>query len=177
MPSSAFWKELLRDEGFTIGRLDSRYKGIDETTGGEEYDYPAEYSSWKHAFTPAINQYLREDLGLETDMQYYVSGPVHPWNREDNDTGEMLRGAMAENPYLKVMVQSGFYDGATDYFSAKYVMWNLDPSGKMQDRFRFEGYRSGHMMYLRKEDLATSNEHIREFIEESTPAEGVPAKY
>jgi carboxypeptidase C (cathepsin A) len=177
VPSSAFWKELMRDEGFTIGRLDSRYKGVDKTTGGEEYDYPAEYSSWKHAFTPAINTYLREDLGLETDMQYYVSGPVRPWNREDNETGEMLRGAMAENPYLKVMVQSGFYDGATDYFSAKYVMWNLDPSGRMQDRLRFEGYRSGHMMYLREEDLATSNEHIREFIKDATPAQGAPAKY
>ena len=56
-------------------------------------------------------------------------------------------------------------------------MWNLDPSGKMQDRFRFEGYRSGHMMYLRTEDLETSNEDIREFIRNSLPEEGAPAKY
>jgi hypothetical protein len=39
----------------------------------------------------------------------------------------------------------------------------------MKDRLRFEGYRSGHMMYLRAEDLATSNEHIRDFIKKSTP--------
>lgn len=177
VPSSAFWKELLRDEGYTIGRLDSRYKGIDKTDGGDRYDYPAEYSSWKHSFTPAINHYIQDVLGFKTDLQYMVSGDVRPWNRESNRTGEMLRGAMAENPYLKVMVQSGYYDGATDYFSAKYVMWNIDPSGKMKDRFRFEGYRSGHMMYLRTEDLKTSNEHIREFIKNSIPAEGVPAKY
>lgn len=177
VPSSAFWKELLRDEGFTIGRLDSRYKGIDKSDGGDRYDYPAEYSSWKHAFTPAINHYVDEVLGFETDLQYMVSGDVRPWNRDGNETGEMLRQAMAENPYLKVMVQSGYYDGATDYFSAKYVMWNIDPSGKMQDRFRFEGYRSGHMMYLRTEDLATSNEDIREFIRESTPSQGAPAQY
>ena len=56
-------------------------------------------------------------------------------------------------------------------------MWHLDPSGKMKDRLRFEGYRSGHMMYLRREDLEKSNEHIREFIINSTPAKGVPAKY
>ena len=98
-------------------------------------------------------------------------------NRDGNETGEMLRGAMAENPNLKVMVQAGYYDGATDYFSAKYTMWNIDPSGKMKDRFRFEGYRSGHMMYLRTEDLETSNQHIREFIEESLPEIGAPAKY
>ncbi|WP_234568239.1 S10 family peptidase [Rhodohalobacter sp. 614A] len=177
VPESAFWKELLRDEGFTIGRLDSRYKGIDKAAGGDRYDYPAEYSSWKHSFTPAINHYLRDVLGFETDLQYYVSGPVRPWNRDGNETGEMLRQAMAENPNLKVMVQSGYYDGATDYFSAKYVMWNLDPSGKMKDRFRFEGYRSGHMMYLRTEDLESSNEHIREFIMDSLPEEGAPAQY
>jgi carboxypeptidase C (cathepsin A) len=177
VPSSAFWKELLRDEGYTIGRLDSRYLGIDKTDGGDGYDYPAEYSSWKHSFTPAINHYLQEQLNFRTDLQYYVSGPVRPWNRQGNETGEMLRGAMAENPNLEVLVQSGYYDGATDYFSAKYTMWNIDPSGKMQDRFRFEGYRSGHMMYLRSEDLETSNEDIREFIEDTLPAEGAPAKY
>ena len=177
VPASAFWKELLREDGYTVGRLDSRYKGIDRTNAGDSYDYPAEYSSWKHSFTPAINHYLQEVLGFETDLQYYVSGPVRPWNREGNDTGEMLRQAMAENPYLNVMVQSGYYDGATDYFSAKYVMWQLDPSGRFKDRLRFEGYRSGHMMYLRSEDLATSNEHIREFIRQSTPDDEQPAQY
>ena len=44
---------------------------------------------------------------------------------------EELRQAMAQNPYLHVMVQSGYYDGATDYFTAKYVLWNLDPSGRL----------------------------------------------
>ncbi len=177
VPASAFWKELLREEGYTIGRLDSRYKGLDAKNAGDRYDYPAELTSWNHAFAPAINHYLRDELGFETDLQYNLFGPVRPWEDESNRTGEQLRQAMAQNPFLHVMVQSGYYDGATDYFSAKYVMWNLDRSGRLQDRLRFEGYRSGHMMYLRSEDLATSNEHIREFIEASTPADGQPAMY
>jgi carboxypeptidase C (cathepsin A) len=178
VPASAFWKELLRDEGFTIGRLDSRYLGVDRINGGENYDYPPELTSWNHAFAPAINHYLRDELGFETDLQYYLFGPVHPWEGQgDTNVGEELRQAMAQNPYLHVMVQSGYYDGATDYFSAKYVMWNLDPSGRLRDRMRFEGYESGHMMYLRAEDLETSNEHIREFIRQSTPAPGAPASY
>jgi len=53
----------------------------------------------------------------------------------------------------------------------------MDPSGRLSDRMRFEGYRSGHMMYLRQEDLASSNRHIREFIRESVPAAGMPARY
>lgn len=167
IPTSFYWKELLRDDGLTVGRLDSRYRGIDRQDAGERYDHDPALTAWNHSFTPAINHYLREHLGYETDLKYNIFGPVHPWDRSGNTTGEDLRRAMGENPFLHVMVQSGYYDGATDYFSAKYVMWNMDRSGKVQDRLRFEGYRSGHMMYLRQEDLASSNEHIREFIRES----------
>jgi carboxypeptidase C (cathepsin A) len=177
VPADAFWKELLRDEGFSIGRLDSRYLGIDRRAGGEEYDYPPELTTWNHAFAPAINHYLREELGFETDLQYYLFGPVRPWEGRDHDVSEELRRAMAQNPFLHVMVQSGYYDGATDYFTAKYVLWNLDPSGRLTDRMRFEAYPSGHMMYLRSEDLAAANQHIRELIEASTPAEGEAAGY
>ncbi|MEM6802618.1 MAG: carboxypeptidase [Bacteroidota bacterium] len=177
VPTSFFWKELLRDQGFTVGRLDSRYKGIDKKAAGTRPDYNSELTSWLHSFTPAINYYLREKLGYKTDIKYNMFGPVRPWDRGGDQTGENLRQAMAQNPYLKVMVQSGYYDGATSYFDAKYTMWQLDPSGRMKDRLRFEGYRSGHMMYLRAEDLKLSNDHLRDFIINSIPGEGVPAKY
>ncbi|WP_373989096.1 S10 family peptidase [Duganella sp. BuS-21] len=172
-----FWKELLRKQGKTVGRLDSRYLGIDKTDSGDKVDYNAELTSWLHSFTPAINQYLRVDLGYKTDIKYNLFGDVHPWDFKNENTGENLRLAMAANPYLKVLVQSGYYDGATTYFDAKYTMWQLDPSGKMKDRLQFAGYRSGHMMYLRAEDLATSNEDLRNFIRAATPAPNAPAKY
>ena len=89
---------------------------------------------------------------------------------------EGLRKAMAQNPYLKVLVQSGYYDGATTYFNAKYTMWQTDPSGRMKDRFFFKGYRSGHMMYLRSEDLKKSNDDLRDFIKNSS-SNGKSAKY
>lgn len=168
VPTQYFWKELLRTEGFTVGRLDSRYKGIDKMAAGSSPDFNSELTSWLHSFTPAINYYLRDVLKYKTDLQYNMFGPVRPWDNSNDNTGENLRLAMAENPYLHVMIQSGYYDGATTYFDAKYSMWQLDPSGKMKDRLRFEGYRSGHMMYLRAEDLVTSNDHIRDFIKKST---------
>lgn len=175
--TSFFWKELLRDKGLTVGRLDSRYRGIDREEGGERHDFDPALTAWNHAFTPAINHYLRAELGYETDLQYWTFGPVHPWDRSGDNTGENLRSAMAENPFLKVMIQSGYFDGGTNYFDAKYTMWNIDPSGKLKDRLSFNAYRSGHMMYLRAEDLQTSNEDIREFIRNSIPAEGMPARY
>lgn len=174
---SFFWKELLRDKtGQTIGRLDSRYLGLDKREIGSNTDFNSELTSWLHSFTPAINYYVREHLNFKTDVKYNVFGPVRPWDNRNNNVREGLRQAMAQNPYLKVLVQSGYYDGATTYFSAKYTMWKTDPSGKMKDRFYFKGYRSGHMMYLRNEDLQKANDDLRTFISNSS-AKGKPAKY
>jgi carboxypeptidase C (cathepsin A) len=177
VPFDYFWKELLRDQGKTVGRLDSRYIGMDKKDAGQKPDYNAELLSWEHSFTPAINMYLRDELGYKTDLNYYIFGPVQPWDNSNNNTGDDLRMAMMENPYLNLLVQSGYYDGACDYFNAKYNMWQMDPAGKIQDRMFWEGYRSGHMMYLRKEDLSTSNDHLRVFIKNSIPKLGTPAKF
>lgn len=175
--TSYFWKALLRDREQTVGRLDSRYLGIDKQNIGARPDYYAELTSWLHSFTPAINHYLRDELGYKTDVKYNMFGPVRPWDRSNNKTGENLRQAMAQNPYLNVMIQAGYYDGATNYFDAKYTMWQLDPSGKMSSRLSFKGYESGHMMYLRAPDLDAANQDIREFIKASLPEEGQAAKY
>jgi len=175
--TSYFWKELLRDRGQTVGRLDSRYIGIDGKDVGARPDFNAELTSWLHSFTPAINHYMRSELNYQTDIKYNMFGPVHPWDRSGNNTGENLRQAMAQNPYLNVLVQAGYFDGATNYFDAKYTMWQLDRSGKMKDRLDFKGYESGHMMYLRRDDLRQSNDDLREFIKNSIPSAGTPAKY
>jgi carboxypeptidase C (cathepsin A) len=177
VPTSFFWKELLRDRGLTVGRLDSRYRGIDRGDAGERYDYDPALTAWNHAFTPAINHYLRDVLGFRTDLQYRVFGPVSPWNRVGDSTGEDLRAAMSENPYLHVLVQAGYFDGGTDYFSARYTMWNLDRAGRLQHRIRFQGYRSGHMMYLRQEDLAAANDDVRRFIRDAVSAAAAPARF
>lgn len=178
VPIRYFWKELLReDSGYTVGRLDSRYLGLDAREAGDSPDYNSELTSWLHSFTPAINHYLKQELNFKTDLKYFMFGPVHPWDRSGDNTGENLRQAMAQNPNLDVLVQSGYFDGATTYFNAKYSMWQLDKSGKMKDRLSFKGYESGHMMYLRAEDLKNANDDIREFIENSLPQEGTPAKY
>ena len=166
---SYYWKKLLYDQGLTIGRLDSRYRGVDKSDAGTSYDYDPAMAAWDHSFTPAMQYYLKNELKYETNMNYNVWGNVRPWDRDNDRTGENLRQAMAKNPYLHVFIQSGYYDGATDYFNAKYTMWHLDPSGKMKDRLSFKGYESGHMMYLRREDLKNSNDDIRNFILKTTP--------
>ena len=108
---SFFWKELLRDEGFTIGRLDSRYKGIDSNDSGNYPEYSPELSAWDHAFTPAINSYIKEVLNFETDIKYntWARGElsVRPWNSDNIRIRRNFREALAENPFLNVLIQSG----------------------------------------------------------------------
>lgn len=163
--SRRFWKELLRDEGLTVGRLDSRYLGVDRDAAGESPEYDPAMSDWNGAFSDAVNRYLREELRYDPDLKYAVWGDVRPWNRDDGaNVGQMLRQAMRDNPYLKVMIQGGYYDSATDFFSAVYTISHLQPGGEFRDRFRFSWYESGHMMYLRKPDLANANNDLREFM-------------
>lgn len=177
VPTSFFWKELLRDEnGYTLGRLDSRYLGVDSQESGIRPEYSPELDSWNHSFTPAMNAYLRNTLKLDLPIKYNVFGSVHPWDREHNNVRDNLRKAMAQNPYLNVMFQVGYFDGGCLYSQSKYTMWQIDPSGKLKDRMSFKGYRSGHMMYLRKEDLKISTDDIRAFIRSSQP-DGKSAKY
>jgi carboxypeptidase C (cathepsin A) len=177
IPANFFWKELLRDKGYTIGRLDSRYRGIDKEAAGNSPDYNAELTAWLHAFTPAMNIYLRDELHYKTDLKYNMFGDVWPWDEKNNNTGENLRQAMAQNPFLHLMVQSGYYDGACDFFNAQYSLWQMDPSGKLKDRITWKGLRTGHMVYMRKDDRATANEQLRQFILSSIPKKGEAAKF
>ena len=177
IPANFFWKELLRDKGYTIGRLDSRYRGIDKEAAGNSPDYNAELTAWLHAFTPAMNIYLRDELHYKTDLKYNMFGPVWPWDDKNDNTGDNLRQAMAQNPFLHLMVQSGYYDGACDFFNAQYSLWQMDPSGRLKDRITWHGLRTGHMVYMRKDDRATANEQLRQFILSSIPKKGESAKY
>jgi carboxypeptidase C (cathepsin A) len=166
MDTRRFWKELLRDQRLTVGRLDSRYVGVDRDAAGETPEYDPAIADWNGPFGNAVNIYLRQELGYDPDLKYNIWGNVRPWNRDEGvKVGEMLREAMRDNPYMKVLVQGGYFDAATDYFSAVYTISHIQPGGEFRDRFGFAWYESGHMMYLRQEDLEGANQDLREFID------------
>ncbi len=183
--SSNFWKELLRKEGKTIGRLDMRYVGIDKENAGERPDYNPELSAWDHAFTPAINDYYRKDLNFKTDLRYYVFGPVQPWQQGSQgnsfgrgfNVGDQLREAMEENPGLHLLNQQGYYDGACDVLGAEMSLWKLDPRSAFKDRIEFKAFKSGHMLYVRDQDCKEGNDDLRAFIKNSIPKPGQPIQY
>ena len=162
---SRFWKELLRDRGLTVGRLDSRYTGIDRDASGEAPEGDPAMWNWDGPFAGAIHAYFRDELKWKTDDKYFVWGNVRPW-RQDPETrvGELLRKAMTQNPSLQVLILEGYFDGATDYFSAQYTISHLDPSGALNKRFQFAFFESGHMMYLKNSALAKAKQDLVKFI-------------
>lgn len=165
-----FRKELLRHENRTVGRLDSRYKGIDKDSAGEQYEYDQALADWEGTFAATFNHYIRTELKYETDLSYEIWGDVRPWKRDPRvNVGEMLRRAMTKNKYLKVFIAEGYYDAACDYFTAEYVFSHLDLNGELKDRISFGYYESGHMMYIHKASLAKMKSDIAEFIHSAIP--------
>jgi carboxypeptidase C (cathepsin A) len=148
-----------------VGRLDSRYKGIDRDAAGENPEFDPALADWNGPFANVVNRYLREELKYNPDLRYNVWGDVRPWAQDEGtNVADMLRSAMRNNPYLKVMIQSGYYDAATDYFSADYTISHIQHGGEFKNRFRTTYYESGHMMYLRNADRVRANEDLRAFI-------------
>lgn len=166
-----FYKELLRDRGLTVGRLDSRYTGVDADAAGEEPDNDPSFYGIDGGYTAAINTYARGALNYQTDRSYVTIGGVGEWDwrlnaGRDSDTymnvAPYISTAMRENRDLRIFVGQGWYDFATPFFAAEYA---LTRSGFPTDgRIQFHYYDSGHMMYIRDEDRAALSRDIRAFI-------------
>ncbi|MFN4356091.1 S10 family peptidase [Sphingopyxis alaskensis] len=165
-----FYKELLRDRGLTVGRLDSRYTGRDYDSAGESPDNDPSFYGIDASYTAAINSWLRDGLGFRTDREYQsISGIGGQWDwriggRDTNaylNVAPYIGQAMRENSGLRVLVAQGWYDFATPFFAAEYA---LSRTGIPQDRITFTYYDAGHMMYIRDEDRRKLSEDVRAFI-------------
>ncbi|ALH81343.1 S10 family peptidase [Sphingopyxis macrogoltabida] len=165
-----FYKELLRDRGLTVGRLDSRYTGKDYDSAGEGPDNDPSFYGIDASYTAAINSWSRDTLGFKTDREYQSIGRIGgqwDWRIGGRDSNAYLNvapyigQALRENSGLRVFVGQGYYDFATPFFAAEYA---LSRTGIPQDRVEYQYYGAGHMMYIRDEDRHKLSADIRAFI-------------
>ena len=166
-----FYKELLRDRGLTIGRLDARYTGKDFDNAGETPDADPSFYGIDAGYTAAINQWARETLGYKTDRTYQSIGNVgglwdwslgSGWGRQAYlNIAPLIGQAMRQNSGLRLFNAQGYYDFATPFFGAEF---SLKRTGIPQDRITWKYYDAGHMMYVRDEDRAKLSADLREFI-------------
>jgi carboxypeptidase C (cathepsin A) len=162
-------KELLRKEGKTVGRLDSRITGQDYNSAGATYEYdPSNDIAIYGAYSAAINDYIRRDLKYENDIPYEIlTGRVRPWtNSQDKylNVAETLRGAMVKNNSLKVWICNGYYDMATPYFATDYVIHHMFLPKNLQKNISFTYYEAGHMMYIHKQSLLKLRKDYNQFM-------------
>jgi len=170
-----FVKELLRSERRTVGRLDSRFKGIDRDAAGERYEFDPSYATIQGPFTATLNGYVRRELKFECDLPYEIlTGRVSPWsyasyqNRYLN-VAETLRKAMSVNPHLKVFVACGYYDLATPYFAAKYTIDHMELDPALRGNITVRCYEAGHMMYIHKPSLVALKQDLAAFVRSAVP--------
>lgn len=171
----AFCKELLRDQGRTVGRLDSRFKGIDDTIKGNA-EFPDHDPSLYGPMPPYKStylQYVHQDLGYETDLPYYIfEGIKEPWDwgsagQGMPDVSESLRKALAKNEHMKVFIASGYFDLATPYFATEYTLSHMGTDAALRGQFRTAEYESGHMMYIHEPSLEQLKADVAGFVQES----------
>jgi len=167
---SRFQKELLRDRGLTVGRLDSRYTGEDLDDVGERPETDPSFYGIDGAYSAALNTHMRDTLKVAIEDQYKIIGELGEswdWKLEEHGRPSYLNvapyigKAMRQNSDLQVLVAAGYYDFATPFFGAEY---SLNRSGVISDRLHFRYYEAGHMMYVNHASLAKLQADVRSFL-------------
>lgn len=173
-----FCKELLRDRRRTVGRIDSRYTGIDRFQAGAMMENDPSLDATMGVYTSALNAYVRGELGYESDLPYEVlSERVNPWDYEEFknayvDVSETLRETMSRNQFMKVYIANGYYDLATPHSATEHTLAHLGLEPELTGNITMAYYEGGHMMYVHRRALAEMADDIRRFIQKTlaTPA-------
>jgi len=165
-----FFKELLRESGRTVGRLDSRFLGIDRLGVTEAAEYDPLLTNVMGPYTAGFYDYVRAELKFESDLPYEIlSEKVWPWSysvfeNQYLNVAETMRKAMTYNPHLKVFVANGYYDLGTPYSATEYTFSHLGLHKSLQKNVSMGYYEAGHMMYIHMPSLKKMKKDLSKFI-------------
>ena len=173
-----FRKELLRDRGRTVSRLDSRYLGTDSDAAGATPEYDATSPVIGGPYISGLNAYLFGNLGYRTNLyyrpNYYSQIGGGRWDTRHKGPGEGppmlltqtagdLAAAMRQNPYLKVLSLNGYYDLATPFFNAEYDLNHLRIGPDIRRNITVKHFEAGHMIYANPEVLPAFKQALDTF--------------
>jgi len=176
----AFQKELLSDRDETTGTLDTRFVGptLDPLSKIAEYD--PQGSAISSAYIAAWNTYVRKKLKYGAGKTFKAGIPIYEsWDYRHQPPGAShplialpnvlpdLAAAMKKNPDLKVMVNGGYFDISTPFFSGKYELEHLPIPASLRKNIQFHYYKSGHMVYVTPSKLALLHDNVKAFIRSS----------
>lgn len=165
-----YFKELLRQRGQTVGRLDARFTGIDRDDAGEKPDTDAAMDNLVGAYASGINRVLKDTLKFDSDAPYVVHAPIwDKWKWKDFENkyvnvGASLRAALQANPHMRVYVASGYYDLATPHAAGDYTLSHLGLRAGQLKNINVSYFEAGHMMYIHQPSLARMAAELRTFV-------------
>ena len=167
-----FIKELRREDKLTIGRLDTRFTGVDRDSAGESSEFDPSYAAIQGPYSTTFNDYLRSQLEFESDLPYEIlSMKVNTkWSYQDHqnefvNVAETLRKAITTNPHLKVLVTNGYFDLATPFQATRHTFSHLGLPPSLRGNISMTYYPAGHMMYVHADSLAALSADLGDFIE------------
>lgn len=168
---SHFDAELMRDDEKTIGRLDGRFVGVNESGTQQSTDYDPSEAAIRPPYTSVFGDYVKQELGYETDLNYWVlGGGIGRWEYPGNgrgfpDTSEMMRHAFAKNPYMHVFIAEGYYDAATPYFGIEYTLNHMGLTADAHKNISHDYFKAGHMVYIDQPSLDKLKKDVDAFFD------------
>lgn len=167
VPEFAFFRELLRDEGLMIGRLDGRITGKEEQKEGDRGSGDPSDDAITPPYVASVNPYLTQTLKVETDMPYLTYGSVRPWSEPEGsyaETASDLRRVIARNPHFRVLYTCGYYDIACPFYGTIYMVNQMGLDEESRKQISYAYYPAGHMMYTEKGSRKKFHDDVRDFV-------------
>ena len=180
--NSEFFQELLRDEGLTVGRLDSRFTGNNQD-GISQYAFSDPQSdAISSPYISAYKDYLYNDLKAGKNLTYTTTtggrkGFKWDWNHRGNiiwnaqvavSTLPDMTAAMKRNPNLKILILNGYYDLATIFYGVEHSINHMGLDPELKKNIIMKYYEAGHMMYTHKPSMQKFKKDVDEFIDQTS---------
>jgi len=171
---SHFDTELLRDEGKVVGRLDARFTGPTTSATEQEPDYDPSEAAIRPPYTSVFGDYIKQELGYQTDLKYYVlGGGIGKWDYDVSgwsgfaNVSRYLREGFEKNPYMRVFIAEGMYDAATPYFAVDYTFDHMQLTPEAHKNITKDHFNAGHMVYIDNASMTKLRQDIDRLYEET----------
>lgn len=181
MRAGEYFQELLRGEKLTVGRLDSRYKGINIDPMSMDSFTDPQSDAISPAYTMGFLDYFYGALGVSKDLHYATSayskeGFKWDWTHKGNNfwgadaavtTVPDMIDALSKDPHVKILIMNGYYDLATVFYGVEHSISHIDLPKSAIDRIIMTYYEAGHMMYTDLPYAKLFREDLKKFIEDT----------
>ena len=175
----AFTEELLRTDHLTVGRLDARYKGINQDLLSEYSRDDPQSTQISPAYIASFMNYFYTELKVNKNLNYKINAYTtegFKWDfsrKKDGDnaglfipnTGEDLASLMSKNPNIKILVLNGYFDLATPFYATEYSFDHLGLEKKIKANITMKYFEAGHMMYVKPASLILFKKAVADFIQ------------